>query len=119
VQKKPFDGGFTSDFKNIEDIEKRIPTIPAEIEFRLPDGKELQKIPTPQKVQEILKSIQGKPDLYAELERHEVDLKEIAHVIAINLYYRDLWESNRQAVVKAKDNKKKVESRSARLKSQT
>jgi hypothetical protein len=70
------------------DREERIPTI-----FKNKKTRHVIKHPTRREVDAVFQQMQSKTDLSWELKQVHVDLRELSRLIALNLYYKELWES--------------------------
>lgn len=76
--------------------------------FEKAKSVETQHYPTPQHVKAVLERIEQNLDLLEELGRIGIDVKELSHLIALNLFYSHSWEFIRGETVSAKDYEKHV-----------
>lgn len=87
-------------------MKKRIPTIFDE--ESLPSS---EIHPTEAEIQAVLNRLQETEDLFQELKTLKIDLKELAHLIALNLHEKEVWEHSYKEKEKASDNTKKTKRR--------
>ncbi len=76
--------------------------------FEAKSKVETQKYPTPQHVKAVLERIEQTRALHPELIRIGIDVKELSHLIALNLCYKQTWEYRRKETVSAKDYEKHI-----------
>jgi hypothetical protein len=74
-------------------------------------GADITRHPTPSEIEDVIKRIKQIRDLSAEIDRVEVDIKELAHLIALNLHYKAAWKGAHILRVRGKDRLKKVKKR--------
>lgn len=95
----------------MESEKTRIPTIPAEIEYRHDpvgaDGK-IVRYPTEADKKAVIKRIRQTRDIFSELDRIGVDIQELAHLIALTSVYKEDRRGCHVERVRARDNVKKV-----------
>jgi hypothetical protein len=98
------------------DRKHSIPTIFKDDEIDLKNDtkkvdSDITRHPTPSEIEAVIKSIKQIRDLSAEIDRVKVDIKELAHLIALNLHYKAVWKEAHILRVRGKDRLKKVKKR--------